>query len=401
MFSASTPSLFSVLPRPPHPTRDGLAIRNYHLLKALAGPFRVRSFVLVPQHLAGEPSEYPPGVEVEVVPHGSRAVRQALAIGASVLGGGAYPEMLYGSRRLARLLSRRAAHEKPAWVVAHSYHVGSLALASARPAWIDFHNLDSEIWWQLGEIARSRFARAFARAQSPRVANLERRLARAAFGVSCVSARDAGLLSALGPRTAPLVVPNGADLTRYRFRDSPPPGETVLFVGDLGWAPNALGVRWLREEIWPEVKQLRPQARAEILGRNMPADLRREGGSDFVFSGDLTDTRPSWEAASVAVVPLRAGGGTRLKILEAAACGVPVVSTRVGAEGLDFQDGTEILLADDARAFASSVAKLLADPAAAMRQARAARMRAEKLYGWEEIGRRFAAELLSRAQERP
>jgi glycosyltransferase involved in cell wall biosynthesis len=90
-----------------------------------------------------------------------------------------------------------------------------------------------------------------------------------------------------------------------------------------------------------------------------------------------------------------------LKILEAAACGVPVVSTRVGAEGLDFQDGTEILLADDARAFASSVAKLLADPAAAMRQARAARMRAEKLYGWEEIGRRFAAELLSRAQERP
>ena len=400
MAPAARPLLFSVLPRPPHPTRDGLAIRNYHLLRALAESFRVRSFTLLPAHLAGEPSEYPAGVEIESVPHTSRGAQQALAIGASLLSGRAYPEMAYRSRSLAELLARRVAEEKPAWVVAHSYHVGPQALASTCPSWIDFHNLDSEIWRRVGETSRSPLAGAFARVQSPRVAEFERRLARSAAGTSCVSARDAAFLAALAPRAEPLVVPNGVDLARFASRNAPPPGETLLFVGDLGWAPNALGVLWLREQVWPHLKRLRPQVRGEILGRNAPAWLLRTGGPDFTFSGDVADTRPSWQAASVAVVPLLAGGGTRLKILEAAACGVPVVSTSIGAEGLEFQEGAEILLADEAFGFASSVAKLLADPEVASRQARAARVRVEELYGWGEIGRRFAAELLLRSRSR-
>jgi len=393
------PLLYSVLPRPPHPARDGLAIRNYHLLLSLAREFRVKSFALLPPHLAGEPSEYPPGVEAEDVPQGYRLMRQGLALGWGLLPGSAYSEILYRSRRLSALLSRRAAAEKPAWVVAHSYHVGRAALASGHPAWIDFHNVDSEIWRRMGETAASPLARAFARSQSPRAAELERRLVRAASGISCVSKRDAERLAAFGSRSAPLVVSNGVDLTRYRFRAAPRAGEVVLFVGDLGWAPNAEGVRWFRGEVWPEVRRLRPAARAEVLGRNAPAGLLREGGPDFAFLGDVDDTRPCWEAASVAVVPLRAGGGTRLKILEAAACGVPVVSTSLGAEGLKLEKGAEILLADDARSFAAAVAALLSDPAAASKQARTARSRVERLYGWDEIGRRFASELRARTRE--
>ncbi len=393
------PRLFTVLPRPPHPTRDGLAIRNYYLLAALAREFRVKSFVLLPSRLAGEPFEYPPGVEVETVRHAFRAARRAAALGTSLLAGAAYSPLLYRSRPLRSRLCRLAREEKPVWIVAQSYHVGPLALAGERPVWIDFHNRDSEIWRRVGQTASPLAARAFARMQSPRTARFERELVRRASGVSCVSERDAQALAETRPAIHPLVVPNGVDLARYTFRAEPPGGEVVFFVGDLSWPPNADGVAWFRREVWPEIKRLRPDSRAEVLGRGAPAKLLREEGPDFRFLGAGGDTRPHWSSSAVAVVPLLAGGGTRLKILEAAACGVPVVSSRLGAEGLAFEEEREILLRDDPPGFASAVAALLEDPRKALRQAEAARSRVEKLYGWEKIGEAFARHLLVRAGE--
>ena len=120
----------------------------------------------------------------------------------------------------------------------------------------------------------------------------------------------------------------------------------------------------------------------------------------FAFLGEGGDTRPHWARAAVAVVPLQAAAGTRLKILEAAACGVPVVSTSVGAEGLELSDPGEIRIADDAERFARAVTELLADAEARRRQAMAARRRVEALYGWDSIGRSFSRELRRRAETR-
>jgi glycosyltransferase involved in cell wall biosynthesis len=114
------------------------------------------------------------------------------------------------------------------------------------------------------------------------------------------------------------------------------------------------------------------------------------------LAGEGGDARAYWREAAVAVVPLLSGGGTRLKILEAAATGVPVVSTGVGAEGLDLADETEILRRDEPEGFAAAIAAILADPRAARRQAEAARARVERDYGWETIGRRFARTLVAR-----
>ena len=117
-----------------------------------------------------------------------------------------------------------------------------------------------------------------------------------------------------------------------------PRATMVFFVGDLSWPPNAEGLRWFRERVWPLVRRGAPEASAEILGRDAPADLARDASDAFrIHGGD--DTRPFWSRAAVSVVPLLAGGGTRLKILESAACGVPVVSTAIGAEGLDLDAG--------------------------------------------------------------
>ena len=242
--------------------------------------------------------------------------------------------------------------------------------------------------------------RWFARVQEDRVLDVEGAAARAANGLSCVSERDAEALRAFGGRAVPLVVPNGVDLVRHAFRRESPRGETVLFIGDLSWPPNADGVRWLVSHVWPRVRSRRPGARLAIVGRSAPADLVRGGGPDVVFAGEGGDARAYWLEAAVAAVPLLSGGGTRLKILEAAATGVPVVSTRVGAEGLEFTDETEILRRDDAEPFADAVVSLLADRVAAGRQAAAARARVEAQYGWGPIGEAFARALASGARTR-
>ena len=387
------PLLIGVLSRPPHPTRDGLAIRNHALLAALAEEFRVRAFSLVDpdpdRRYAAEP---PAGVELESVPQNPRGRRRAAAFAGSLIGGGAYSERLYRSALLERRLGSAVRGERPAWVLAHSYHVAPAALSTGAPVWIDFHNLDSEIWRRVAETEGSPARRAFARLQAPRVARLESELAAAASGISCVSERDAGAIRALGPRAVPFVAPNGVDLDRYAMRPAQPGGGLVFFVGDLSWPPNAEAVRWLRDRVWPELALRRPGARAEILGRGAPPDLASSAAAPngFVLLGEGGDTRLHWARVSVAVVPLLAGGGTRLKILEAAASGVPVVATPVGAEGLDLENGTEILLRGDPVGFAEAVASLLANPAAARRQAEAARARVAARYGWRAIGREFA-----------
>ncbi len=388
------PLLYSVLPRPAHPTRDGLAIRNYHLLAAFREEFRVRALALVPPHLAGR-GEYPPGVEIEEVPQVGRRVRSAAALAESALTGRAYPALLYRSGALSSLLSRWTARERPAWIVAHSYHVAPAILTRGPRAWVDFHNVDSEIWRRMGETAVSAATRALARWQAPRVERMERLILASASGVSCVSERDARTLASPGG-VFPIVVANGVDLDRYAFRAEPAGEEVVFFVGDLTWPPNAEGIHWFCADVWPLLSRLRPTSRARILGRGAPG-LARRAPPGICFLGEGGDTRPHWNRAAVAAVPLLAGGGTRLKILEAAACGVPVVSTPVGAEGLDLEPGREIRIALRAPEFAQAVADLLADSGARRAQAAAARARVERQYGWKAIASAFARELARRA----
>ena len=387
------PFLYTVCPRPPHPTRDGSSIRNYHLLRALAEDFRVRAFVLVPSRRFDVSGDLPAGVEAEFFPQAARQLRQAGALAATAAGR-AYSPFLYRSRPLSSRLSQLAAAERPRWIVAHSYHVAPLALDAHAPLWIDFHNLDSELWRRMGESASSRLSRMFARSQAPRVSRVEAQLVGRAAGISCVSEREAEHLAALASGVPRLVVPNGVDLERYAFRPEPAPEEIAFYVGDLTWPPHAEGIAWFRREVWPLVVRSRPGARAEVMGRGTVAG--KIGGDGFTFLGEGADTRPHWRTAAVAVVPLRAAAGTRLKILEAAACGVPVVSTSIGAEGLDLADGSEIRIADTPEEFAGAVSRLLEDPEARRRQAAAARRKVESRYGWSAIGRSFSRELLRR-----
>jgi glycosyltransferase involved in cell wall biosynthesis len=204
--------------------------------------------------------------------------------------------------------------------------------------------------------------------------------------VLTVSKSEADWLTAQLPTLRPIVVENGVDITQCAFTN-PNASHTLLFVGTLGYLPNADAGRWFCDEIFPRITNALPDAEFEMVGRaprrTVQALSRRK---NVRVTANVEDLQPHYENAGVVVVPLRAGGGTRLKILEAMAYGRAVVSTRVGAEGLDVRDGENIFLADTPREFAERVIFLLRNLAARERVARNARRWVETRYTWARAG---------------
>ncbi len=192
---------------------------------------------------------------------------------------------------------------------------------------------------------------------------------------------DGQLLRALCPGGRIVVAPNVVDIDKYE-----PAGEgdsfTVLHQGGMDWHPNRDAVEFFIIAILPELRRLAPGVKFLVAGRNPPEGFRKRfaGVPEVEFTGTVPDMRPLIAKSAVCVVPLRIGSGTRLKILEAGAMGKAIVSTRMGAEGLDFVDGEEILLADGPRAFARAVADLLSDAGRRRAMGLAARRRVETQY---------------------
>jgi glycosyltransferase involved in cell wall biosynthesis len=217
--------------------------------------------------------------------------------------------------------------------------------------------------------------------------------------VVCVSDEEAARVLAIAPGARPAVVPNGVDVAAFTPAEEQPGPPTVLFTGTMNYRPNAEGALWLATEAWPRLRASRPDARLLIVGRDPTAAVRRLHGRDGVeVLGAVPDMAPWFAAAHVVAVPVRSGGGTRLKVLEAAAAGRPIVSTALGAEGIDLRDGREIVLADDPPAFASALAGLLADPARRREVASAARAVVVARYGWPALGDRLS-DVLEEAAE--
>jgi glycosyltransferase involved in cell wall biosynthesis len=178
-----------------------------------------------------------------------------------------------------------------------------------------------------------------------------------------------------------MVVPNVVDTDHYQPSGAEEPC-TVLYQGGMDWYPNRDAVEFFVSAILPRLRASVPEARFVVGGRSPSDEFRRRFAAvpGIEFTGTVPDMRTEIARAAVCVVPLRIGSGTRLKILEAAAMAKPIVSTRVGAEGLDFVGGREIVLADEPKAFAEAVADLLRDASRRRELGRAARRRAQECY---------------------
>jgi glycosyltransferase involved in cell wall biosynthesis len=382
----------------PYPLDSGVAIRTYNVLRLLAGAFDITALFfyrwkggVVRAHLAESREALSRLAETEIFPIPQEQARTRLAWDhlRSVLANRVYTYYAYESAAFRTCLTQVLARQAFDLV-----HVDSLDLSSylgqlpGIPVVCVHHNVESALLKRRGAAEPNVVRRAYLVHQASLMEAEERRWgARVALNVA-VSETDAEALRAIAPRSRLTVVPNGVDLDYYRA--DPGADEGVAYLGGTTWFPNKDALAHFAENILPVLKEGgAPPIR--WVGHATPEERSRYGAMGIELTGYLDDVRPVVRDAACFIVPLRIGGGTRLKILDAWAMGKAVVSTSVGCEGLEAVDGENILIRDDPRAFASAVRAVLDDAALRRRLGAAARATVERRYGWEAIGRAMIA----------
>lgn len=252
------------------------------------------------------------------------------------------------------------------------------------------HNVEAMIWKRHVENARNPASRMYLKLQARRMFDYERQACRAAKSVIAVSEQDAAAMRRDYGIGGVSSVPTGVDLDYFAARPAEPAAD-LAFVGSMDWMPNIDGMQWFTAEILPLIRRKRPSCGLVIAGRAPGAAIQNLAAADpgIRVTGTVPDIRPYMWGARVSIVPLRVGGGTRLKIYEAMAAKLPVVSTAIGAEGLDVRDGENILIADDPAGFAERCVRLLDAEEERARIAEAGWELVRSRYSWEVVCRQF------------
>ena len=206
--------------------------------------------------------------------------------------------------------------------------------------------------------------------------------------IYAMSMLDKDKMLEIDSRLSISIIPNGVDTTYFQPDGRDKKSKDILFLGYLTHAPNIDGLLFFYHQIFPLVKDYVPQARIIIVGGGLAPEIEQiPQRPDVIFNGYVEDARPIMDSCRLMVVPLRIGSGTRLKILEALAQGLPVVTTTVGCEGIEANDGTEVSIVDTPEEFAKKIVKLLMDDTLCRRMSEEGRRLAEEKYSWELIGR--------------
>jgi polysaccharide biosynthesis protein PslH len=259
----------------------------------------------------------------------------------------------------------------------------------ALPSVLFQHNVETILWQRMAETETSSIRKLSYRIEAAKMARYEKNTLSRFHHVIAVSDQDRAEMLKLDPSCRITVVPTGVDTDHYRV--SPPASgdpPVIVFTGSMDWEPNIDAMEYFCGEIWPSITNAFPNARFQIVGRNPHARVRRLESPSVEVTGKVPSVADYLHSATVVIVPLRIGGGTRLKIFEAMAMGKAVVSTTIGAEGLDVTHGRDLLLADTPESFAASILELLRNADSRRRYERAAAALAAK-YDWSEIAIAF------------
>jgi glycosyltransferase involved in cell wall biosynthesis len=263
------------------------------------------------------------------------------------------------------------------------------------------HNVETTIWDRHLENAHSAVARGFFRIQRNRMSRYEGSACRQAAHVVAVSSQDAARFRSLFQAKRVSEVPTGVDVAAFTPpKNQPVPHKTdLVFVGSMDWLPNIDGCNYFVREILPLIRQKRPNCTLGIVGRSPGSGILEMARADpgILVSGTVPDIRPYLWGSSVSIVPLRIGGGTRLKIYEAMAAQAPIVSTTIGAEGLPVVHGRNLFLADTPEAFAHHCLELLDSESARQQIAQNAYEMVSSRFSWESAARIFEAILRDQA----
>ena len=254
------------------------------------------------------------------------------------------------------------------------------------------HNVEHMIWKRLSQTEPHPWRRALLEVEWRKMRRYEGMACRAASLTLAVSEVDRATLASLEPRARVRAIPTGVDIAYWSRDGRPEAPASLVFTGSMDWYPNEDAVLYFVDAVLPRIRRDVPEASLTVVGRNPTPRLRRLGAQAGVrVTGTVDDVRPHVADAAVCVVPLRVGGGTRLKIFEALAMEKAVVSTSIGAEGLPVRSGEHAVIADDPVEFARAVVRLLQHPDERRRLGVAGRRLVEERYSWREVARRFEA----------
>ncbi|MCW5965411.1 MAG: glycosyltransferase [Bryobacterales bacterium] len=400
-------------PRQCWPTHSGAKLRDFHLLRALASRATVDfAFFAEGSGISLTEEQIPGCASVNAVP------RPAMYRPRHLLGGllGQWPISVlnYTDPRMSSValgLARSSAAERTNCLPVYDYlHLDAIHMAkyprllaaAGFPLRVvyDWHNIESEAMARYGQTVDSWPKRVYAGITARKLHGLERRILREAFGHVVCSQREREQLLALEPKARVEVVENGVDCGGFaEFAPSAPTEAEagslkLVFVGSMDYYPNIEAVVSFANNIWPRVRAKMAGAELKIVGaRPVEAVQSLDGKEGITVTGTVPDVRPYYREAVASLVPLRTGGGTRLKILESMAAGVPVVSSPLGAEGLEIEDGTNILLAgpDDGERWIQHLERLRGSEEARQSLAAAGLDLVRRVYDWPILGAKLAA----------
>ncbi len=395
----------------PYPPDGGVWIRTYHVLRLLARAFEVTALCFERSTSSGDGAGGNVAasrdalarfgaVEVFPIPQRNSRLRFVWDHLRSAALRQAYTAYLYDSseyrRRLVDVLGSKAFD---------LVHVDSMDLfryvpaCGAVPVICVHHDVESDLLRRRAAIERNEWRRRYLRYQARLVEEVERRWCeRVALNVA-VSEQDRALLKRIAPASRVAVVPNGVDTEE--FQPDSIDGAGLAFVGGIHWFPNLDALEFFCAEILPHLRAATVQVPARWIGSastEQQRSYRERHGVEV--TGYVDDVRPYMREAKCHIVPLRAGGGTRLKILNSWAMGKAVVSTSIGCEGLEAVDGENILIRDDPKDFAQAIVAVFEDDRLRRRLGERGRASVERLYSWEVIGQAMTGTYLDVANAR-
>lgn len=378
------------------PLSTGARLRDYHLAQRLASDNEVTAVEFYPRSEGPSRTEEGSGFSLRSFSRGKAYSLGRLAGGIT----GPTPltvRNIYDSRaarQLAELVSGAAWDTIQMEGVHLSAYLPVLLGARNRPPIVvDWHNIESELMGRFAETAPAGPKKLMARRTATLLERAENRMLRDCAWHTVVSDREKSLLRQRNADARVDVIPNGVDVAAHRPDSAlahASERSSLLFVGSMDYHANIDAVLWFTRECWPAVERALPNLKMTIVGRQPPADVRGLAGPRIEVTGTVDDVRPYYRQAMISMVPLRVGGGTRLKILESMAAGVPVVSTALGAEGIDARSGQELYLANSPAEIVEAILALAQSPERRQTMAQAGLELVKAQYDWDEIGKRLA-----------
>lgn len=394
-----------VTTKSPYPLFEGRALRTYNLIKqaALHHEIHLLSFVQTPEDLEGieHMRSICKVVEYEKLYFDGAKTQILKDAICELFSRAPLPVVKYRTAGMRAKMRKLMQTHQYDLVHLDMLHLADyMDLCGNTPVALIEHNVEHVILDRRADNETRPLHRAYLRYQAAKLKSYEGRACQRAQHVVAVSELDAQQLRELGPGARVTSVPNGVDTEYFRTSHTPRKPTSLVFVGGFTWFPNLDAITYFCEDILPKLLKTIGDIQLTVIGKQPDTPVAQEIAKhpNVTLAGLVEDIRPDVDAAAAYIVPLRIGGGTRLKILDALSMSKAIISTSVGCEGLDVEDGKTIVIADTPDAFAQAIVKVLADPAWADTIGRQGRQLVESRYDWAAVAKTLMAVYADTAQ---